>query len=97
MAKWEYAQLQVWDAVSGKLVELGYQERARQVFLMGAGGEERDLPVEMGWLELYNLLGSEGWEFISSSYHDRSVSHHCNKHERLDHFVTLTTFKRQTE
>jgi hypothetical protein len=93
MTKWEYAQLQVWDQVSGKTVGLGYPARNRLAFLVGPYGEQ-DLPSNLGWLELYNMLGREGWEFISSSYQSEG-NHQCGRHGILKHFATFTTFKRQ--
>lgn len=96
MAKWEYAQLQVWDALAAH--PIGTVKRDGLAFLITVGGSEHDLQADLGWLDLYNLLGSDGWEFITASYHTHlSGLHECPRHGRLQHFVTMTTFKRRTD
>jgi hypothetical protein len=88
--------MQDWAAISGKRVELGYPARNRQVFLIGPDVVERDLPAHLDWLGLYNLVGNEGWEFISNAYHnEHSGYHNCGRHGTLEHFATFTVFKKQ--
>jgi hypothetical protein len=97
MFEWAYVQLQDWDVISDETAsKFGCGARKRTVFLIEPNGTERDLPAHLGWLAIYNLLGSEGWEFISSAYHnEHSGYHYCDRHGALSAFVNFTMFKKQ--
>jgi hypothetical protein len=97
MIRWTYAQLQDWDAISDETAtKFECPARQRLVFLIEPNGIERDLPVHLNWLALYNLLGNEGWEFISNAYYnEHSGYHNCGRHGLLSRFTTFTVFKKQ--
>jgi hypothetical protein len=87
--------MQDWEAISNN-TQLGYPARNRIIFLIEPNGTERDLPVHLNWLGLYNLLGNEGWEFISNTYYnEHSGYHNCGRHGLLEHFATFAMFKKQ--
>jgi hypothetical protein len=97
MTRWAYAQLQDWDAISDETAKkFGCPARKRLIVLIEPNSTERDLPVHLNWLALYNLLGNEGWEFISNAYHnERSGYHNCDRHGLLSNFANFTMFKKQ--